>query len=129
MTTLTLNTTTLDLPDSMVWVDEFSWNPVQRSSEYSVGGALLVDTGIKLAGRPITLQADESAGWIRRSTALTLQQWSWLVAPAMVLNFRSTNFNVTWAPVALPFEANQVVDYPDPLATDFMYATLRLIFR
>lgn len=57
---------TLRIPRGMVWIDEHDWVPVEKAMEYSLTGALLVDVGVRLAGRPITLQAIESSGWIRR---------------------------------------------------------------
>lgn len=53
----------IDLPRGMVWVDEFDWVAAERAVEYSTTGALLVDVGTRQAGRPITLQADDDAGW------------------------------------------------------------------
>ena len=58
------------IPRGMVWIDEHSWTPVEKSLEYSISGALLVDVGVKQAGRSITLQGEQSAGWIRRSSAV-----------------------------------------------------------
>ena len=62
---------TIALPRGMVWADEHDWLPVEKTTEYSTTGALLVDAGVRQAGRPITLQADESAGW-RGMTRATL---------------------------------------------------------
>jgi hypothetical protein len=58
----------ISLDADMTWVDEFNWPTVIRSTEYSLTGALIVDSGQRLAGRPITLQGDQSGGWITRST-------------------------------------------------------------
>lgn len=60
----------LQIPRGMVWVDEFSWLAVQKDKEYSTTGALLLDVGVKKAGRPITLQAEEGAGWISRDVLM-----------------------------------------------------------
>lgn len=54
----------IPIPRGMIWIDEHDWLAVQKSKEYSITGALLLDVGVKKAGRPITLQADEDAGWI-----------------------------------------------------------------
>lgn len=63
----------IQIPRGMVWVDEFAWQPVEKSAEYSITGALLIDSGVRLAGRAITLQSDTDAGWITRATLLALQ--------------------------------------------------------
>lgn len=61
------------LPRGMVWADEHDWLPVQKATEYSTTGALLIDAGARLAGRPITLQAASNAGWITRSALAALR--------------------------------------------------------
>lgn len=66
----------VSLPGDLVWADEFAWNPVAQSSEYSLTGALIVQAAPRLAGRPITLEAkDSGAGyvWVVRSTVLALR--------------------------------------------------------
>lgn len=63
----------IHIPRGMVWVDEFAWQPGEKSTEYSITGALLIDSSVRLAGRTITLQADTDAGWITRATLLSLQ--------------------------------------------------------
>lgn len=62
------------LPRGMRWVDEFGdWTPVAREHEHSVTGALLIDVGVRQAGRPITLQAVDDQGWIRLDVLRALQ--------------------------------------------------------
>lgn len=57
----------VQIPRQMVWVDEFAWTPVEKTTGYSTTGALLVDVGERQAGRPITLQATDEHGWMARS--------------------------------------------------------------
>jgi hypothetical protein len=67
----------ITLPAGLMWADEFDWTPVMQSSDYSLTGALIVQTAGKLAGRPITLtgQSDglDHTAWISRAALLTLQ--------------------------------------------------------
>lgn len=58
---------TVQLPRGMVWIDEHDWSPVEKATAYSTTGALLVDVAVRQAGRPITLQGEPHAGWMRRS--------------------------------------------------------------
>lgn len=53
------------LPGNFYWPDEFTdWEPVAQNSEHTLSGALVVEEGARLAGRPITL-----AGlWLDRAT-------------------------------------------------------------
>lgn len=62
----------LTLPGDLHWKDEFAWSPVQRSAEYSLTGALIVQESVKQAGRPITLEA-RSDVWLTRSAVRALQ--------------------------------------------------------
>lgn len=64
---------TVRIHRGMVWIDEHDWVPVEKAMEYSLTGALLVDAAVRQAGRPITLQAEQDAGWIARSVLQDLQ--------------------------------------------------------
>ncbi len=57
----------IELPDDLLWVNEFDWNPVEQNIERSLSGALLVQEQGKLQGRPIVLSGGEDAGWVPRS--------------------------------------------------------------
>lgn len=48
----------VQLDDQFEWVDEFDWDPVAQAQERSVMGVLLVQEGVKVHGRPITLQSN-----------------------------------------------------------------------
>lgn len=61
------------LPPGMLWVDEFDWALVQKSIERGITGKQIIDVAAKVAGRPITLQAADNHGWIRRGTLLAVQ--------------------------------------------------------
>lgn len=68
----------LSLPGDLVWEDEFEWSSVQREDTppFTIGGAMIYEEGVKLAGRPITLVAkSEFRGpiWLTRSTVLSLR--------------------------------------------------------
>ena len=115
------------LPRGMVWADEHDWLPVEKTTEYSTTGALLVDAGVRLAGRPITLRAETDAGWIRRDTLASLRALaaSPLAAHTLTLADGRT-FSVQFAPgdaiTARP------IGRPELPADDNPYvATVRLI--
>ncbi len=129
MTTLTYNTTTINLPTDLLWVDEFDWSPVEYVSRYSVAGTLLVSAGTKLSGRPITLTAGQSWAWVSRTTAIAVRDLSLLASPAMTLVYRGTSYAVTWATQGTPFTAIPLVDFSNPQADSRYILTLRLITR
>jgi hypothetical protein len=81
--TLTYLGTTAHLGERLLWTDEFTWSPVKQVTGPSTTGALLVHVGVRLAGRPITLDGVESKAWVTRA----LCEWLETVAalPGIVL--------------------------------------------
>ncbi|WP_236172609.1 hypothetical protein [Pseudomonas pseudonitroreducens] len=63
----------IELDDQLAWVDEFDWDAVAQDQQRSITGALLVQEGIKLHGRPITLRSDEGA-WTPLSVVRKLEK-------------------------------------------------------
>lgn len=57
---------TVYLPKELVWQDEFSWEPVAQTYEYSVEGNLLIQESTKKKGRHITLVGQNDMAWIDR---------------------------------------------------------------
>ena len=53
----------IELPDDLLWVNEYSWNPVDQTTERSLTGALLVQEQSVQHGRPIQLSGSEDSGW------------------------------------------------------------------
>ncbi len=48
------------------WIDEFDWQALVVSEPiYTITGAMIIETGIKSAGRPITLNGDNV--WLKKS--------------------------------------------------------------
>ena len=117
---------TVTLPGDMIWVDEFNWSPVQRATEYSLAGALIVDIGERQAGRPITLKSD-TGGWMRRSA---LQALYALAADPDVSSRTLTLADGRVFTVAFaddPIEAEPVIDYSIPGTDDWYVVTLQLL--
>lgn len=119
----------VQIPRQLVWVDEFNWTSVEKTIGYATEGALLIDVGTRLAGRPITLQGVDQHGWLRKSV---LEEVRALAADGeAVYTFGHADgrtFQVTFAaedPVtAVPVAGTR----PELPSTDFPYvATLRLI--
>lgn len=63
----------IELPRGMLWVDEFNWSAVQKTVDRSITGTQIIDAAACIEGRPITLQAVEDQGWIRRATLQAVQ--------------------------------------------------------
>lgn len=80
------------LPPELLWTDEFDWSPVEVTTEFSVSGALLMQKGTKLAGRPITLKSPaKDSGWIDRIVMADLLSWSGTASKKMRLYLEKPN--------------------------------------
>lgn len=64
----------ISLPADIVWKDEFDWAAAVSSLKYSVTGAAIVQTRIRQAGRPLTLEsAANDQGCVSRATVAALR--------------------------------------------------------
>ncbi|MFM4845813.1 MULTISPECIES: hypothetical protein [Aeromonas] len=70
----------LQLPDDLIWRDEFDWAPVEQVVTPTLSGALLVEETAKPEGRPITL-----VGHCPRATVLSVKALEAQVAQLMTL--------------------------------------------
>lgn len=62
----------LQLPDGLRWDDEFAWSATAQSTDYTLTGALVVEQGTRLAGRPLTLVGGRHYAWMQRGDIKTL---------------------------------------------------------
>lgn len=127
MTTLTYSGTTLVLPDDMGWPDEYAWQPVEQRSEYSLTGALIVESAAKQAGRPITLVAEDGAAWMPRTDVDQLAAWIALAGITLTLVLRGTTYSVVFDHQRGAMTAHPLVDYSDPISADHYVVELRFL--
>ena len=130
--TLTAAGTTLTLDPDLQWKDEFAWFAVEQTAARSLTGALLIDQGARVKGRPITLAPDANdAAWMPRATLAQLQAWEATPGRVMTLDLRGVLYNVQfrrWD--GPPVDAQPVVFVADPAAGgfgDFYLVTLRFV--
>lgn len=109
------------IPDDLIWVDEFEWTPVSQSEAYSLSGALIVETAVKLAGRPITLAGSQDYGWASRLTVKQLVAKAETPGYQMLLELKDgQTFSVIYRRDGAPVQAAPVVDY-NAMADDDPY--------
>lgn len=127
--TLSDGSATLALDPDLYWDDEFAWGAVEQAVERSLSGALVVDTGVRQGGRPITLRnEDDASAWLTRAAMAQLQAWADVPGQQLTLSLRGTAHVVLFRHHdGGPFEARPLVHYADPAATDWVLATLRFI--
>lgn len=66
--------TVLELPDRMIWTDEYSWSPVVTATRWGTTGALQLHVGKRQAGRPISLEGKATQAWISRAVCNQLNE-------------------------------------------------------
>jgi hypothetical protein len=118
----------LQIPRGMIWVDEFDWASVDRSSEYGLTGALVLDAAVKTNGRPITLQGVDDQGHILRSAVQSLYAMAAtpLASYPLVLA-DGQSFTVQFAPGDSPVKAYPIGRPEAPGASYRYVATVRLV--
>lgn len=117
----------ISLPRGMVWVDELDWVPVEASTEYSITGAMVVQVAERQAGRTITLQGDDDAGWIRRDVLLAVRALAANPGEVFALTLADGRiFSVMFAP-GNPITARPIARPELPPDAHPYVATVRLI--
>ena len=58
------------------------------------GGAVIVQQGTKLAGRPVTLGGEDNHNWLRRETLATLHEWAAVPELELTLDYHGNTYNV-----------------------------------
>lgn len=117
----------LTLPEDLIWVDEFDWTPIQQTQTYSITGALIIESGTKQAGRPITLSGDANSGLISRADLKKLQTKLTASTPLVLTLNDARTFNVIFNHTQKPIESKPWIDYSDTDDTDFYTLKISLL--
>jgi hypothetical protein len=123
---------TLTLPDDLLWADEHAWSPAVASVSYLLTGALLVQSAVRQAGRPITLAGAVDMAWVPRSDITTLHSWAAVPLSADSGRFELTlpdgrTFTVAFRHTDTAIEAEPVLGFPARSESDFYRLTLRFL--
>lgn len=114
--------------DQMEWVDEFQWDAVAQDQQRSLSGALIIQEGGKLYGRPITLSSNGGA-WFTLATVRALEAKRDTAQKIMPLTLPDgREFYVTWNRTdGAPVEASPLFRTVAPSPDWLHELTLRLI--
>lgn len=130
---LTLDSIDLaDNPDlggeQLEWIDEWDWDPVEQNQDRSLSGALIVQEGVKLYGRPITLSSNGGA-WFTLAKVRELEAKAATPGAVMLLTLPTgAEHHVTWNRAAGPsVQAKPLWRQVNPGADWLHELTLRLI--
>jgi hypothetical protein len=131
MTTLTYNAATVTIPDDALWVDEFTWAPVEQRREFTVTGALVVDVAARQAGRPITLRGGRDGrmayGCMTYSDLATLKTWAAIPGARPTLTLRGVSRTVVFDHTQAAITATPVYEYASYLPGDLFVVDLKFI--
>ena len=120
MNTLTYGATTLNLPDDLMWTDEFAWQAVEQRVKHTITGALRVESFATQAGRSITLEGGDDFAWAARSVVETLGAWRLFPAQSFELVLRDEPARtVVFDHQAGAIDVAPVIDYSDVDSADY----------
>lgn len=126
--TLTDGTTTLSLHPDLFWVDEFEWQPVEQTEQRTITGALIVESALRIGGRPITLQPeDDASAWISREALTAIGAWAAIPGKTMTLTLRGVARDVIFRHQEKGLTAKPLIHYSDPDTNDYYLATVRFM--
>ena len=127
--THTPSTTTVTLPDALSWTDEYTWSAVEQTKTYTTTGALIIEEGVKQAGRPITLEGSEDHTWCTRDVVDQLHTWANTASLVLTLTLRGVAHSVTFDRERGALQGLPVLFYADGAieATDWYVPTLRFL--
>jgi hypothetical protein len=120
------------LPDDLLWTDEHAWSPAVASTSYLITGALLIQSALRQAGRPITLVGAPDMAWVTRATVEQLRAWAAIPVSAASGRFALTfadgrAFTVAFRHGDTPIESEPVLGIPARSGGDFYRLTLRFL--
>lgn len=117
----------VQLPNSVVWIDEFDWTPTEQKKSYSLSGALIIETTLKQAGRPITLQGRSDSGWVKRSGIEALYAKLNDNVSMLLTYHDGRQFTVRFDHEAKPIDSKPIQDFPVPMQKHNYTLILKLI--
>jgi len=123
-----LTLASLSLPEDLLWSDEYTGHDlVAQARTVTLGGALLIEESVQLAGRPITLGSlDERSGWITKAQLDALHALASTPGASHALTLPDgRSFTVAFRRPA--FEAQPIVGYRAPGSTDVYAVRIHLL--
>ena len=128
MITLSDGVDTITLHKDLLWSDELTWNPVEQTSQRTLTGALVVQVGDRVGGRPITLEPeDDQSAPHTRAQVDQLRNWAAVKGKEMVLTLGGQTFDVIFRHQDGGFEARKWIHYDDVLPEDIYLVLIRLM--
>lgn len=119
---------TITLPDDLEWTDEFDWCPVEDSIDTALSGSIVIQTGTRPKGRPITLAGSDEQAWITRAVLEDVKTLADSNPSSVALDYHGRVFNVRFRYSEKPYSARPVMFRSGEPANDDQYTiTIRLM--
>ena len=120
---------TITLPDDLEWTDEFDWCPVEDSIDTALSGSIVIQTGTRPKGRPITLAgSDDSSAPITREDLEKIKALADVPPSSLTLDYHGRIFNVRFRYSEKPYSAKPVLYNYASRESDGLYiVTIRLM--
>jgi len=115
------------LDQELIWSDEFDWMSPQQGVTRTLGGRVILQQRTLYHGQPITLQGDNTTGFIVRSDLLLLNTLAnQRKIMTLTLNDGST-YQVVFRYSEKSIEATPFEDFSDPGPDDLYRIVIRLM--
>lgn len=126
---VTLDGIALGQEDSTVlWVDRYTSQGVEQNMRRTLGGRLVIMTGVLVSGQPITLQATDNYGWISKNDGDALRALAADPNDVHELVYGSETHSVMFDHSSGPaVELHPLVEREEPGAEDYMTGQIKLI--
>ena len=119
---------TIDLPDNMTWQDKHQWLPVAQTVRRTVAGNVVTFAQGLTRGRPITLVANQSQGWLTLDQVTALQALASTVGATYSLMIEADVFIVQFRHEDFPaIEVEPLIPRLNEASTDFYSGTIKLL--
>ena len=84
----------LILPESLQWIDQDSWSPVNQETTTTLGGGTVVFSQTRIDGQPVTLEANDEITWLDQDTVNALKNMAAQAGATFALTWESESFTV-----------------------------------
>lgn len=112
----------------MLWQERYSFQKVAQAMERTLGGRLIVFSGGLIEGMPITLQSEESYGWMKRSVLDQIIELSETVSGEYTLSYGGRLYNIMFRHADAPaIDMQPLNPRQTPDADDFFIGQIKLI--
>lgn len=117
----------IELPDDLIWINEFNETAVVDDLIYSVTGKLIRTSGVKQAGISMILTGSYDSAWIDRGNLKDLHTLQENNIKMQLILHDTRFFNVIFDYMKKGINAKPIVDFNDPDDTDEYQLSIPLI--